>query len=225
GLVTLIYDVGSMNTTTHPQLGNLTFSDLADQEMSSALVTENPRHSSPGLAFLLSEIAVQEKLVGEDWEQWWIDVNDYINVQQGWSEAINVFFDDPSISMMVSYGTDPAWSAYNYGIVPSTGIATISHGDDNYAWMQVEGMGLVKDGPNNTLGRLFIEYCLTPAVQSHIALNQWMFPVNMDVELDVSFDYALHPDDVTLLNTLLPQSEIAANLTTWLDEWDNIRSG
>ena len=225
GLVTLIFDIGSMNTTTHPQLGNLTFSDLADQNMASALVTQNPRHSSPGLAFLLSEIAVQEKLMGEDWKQWWIDVNDYINVQPGWSEAINVFFDDPSVSMMVSYGTDPAWSAYNYGIVPSTGIATINYDNESYAWMQVEGMGLVKNGPNNTLGRLFIEYCLTPTVQSHIALNQWMFPANMEVELDTSFDYALHPEDVALLNTLLPQSEIAANLTTWLDDWDNIRSG
>ncbi|MHA1935873.1 MAG: thiamine ABC transporter substrate-binding protein [Candidatus Thorarchaeota archaeon] len=225
GLVTLIYDIASMNTTTHPQLGNLTFSNLADQDMASAIVTQNPRHSSPGLAFLLSEIAMQEKLVGEDWKQWWIDVNDYINVQPGWSEAINVFFDDPSVSMMVSYGTDPAWSAYNYGIVPGTGIATLNHDNDSYAWMQVEGMGLVKNGPNNTLGRLFIEYCLTPTVQSYIALNQWMFPTNMEVELDISFDYALHPDDVALLNPLLPQSEIAANLTTWLDDWDNIRSG
>ena len=224
GLVTLIYDNAAMNVTTHPQLENLTFSDLAIPSMASSLVTENPRQSSPGLAFLLSEIAMQEKLLGDDWEDWWTDVNPYIDVQPGWTEAINKFWDDEDITMMVSYGTDPAWSAYNYGEVPGTSVLPIWYQGHHYAWMQVEGMGLVKNGPNGNLGRLFIEYCLTQAVQDHIALNQWMFPVNENVVLDAAFDYALHPDDVFLLNSALSQSEIEANLTAWLDTWDTIRS-
>jgi thiamine transport system substrate-binding protein len=225
GLVTLIYDTYSMNETTHPQLENLTFADLSSPAMAAALVTENPRQSSPGLAFLLSEIAVQEKLLGEDWEDWWIDVDPYIDVQPGWTEAINTFWGNPDITMMVSYGTDPAWSAFNYGSVPSTAVLPIWYEGDHYAWMQVEGMGLVKNGPNSTLGELFIEYCLTSNVQDYIALNQWMFPVNQNTILDDSFDYALHPDDVSLLNDLLTQSEITTNLTDWLDTWDTIRSG
>ncbi len=39
GIVTLIYSTNSINTTTHPQLGNLTFADLAETELASELVT------------------------------------------------------------------------------------------------------------------------------------------------------------------------------------------
>jgi thiamine transport system substrate-binding protein len=91
--------------------------------------------------------------------------------------------------------------------------------------MQVEGIGLVKNSPNPNLAKLFIEYCLSPAVQSYISLNQWMFPANTDVELDPVFDYALHPDDVSLLNDLLLGPEIKANKTSWLNQWDIIRTG
>jgi thiamine transport system substrate-binding protein len=222
GLVTLIYDIASINTTSNPELETLTFNDLATEELASTLVTEDPRHSSPGLAFLLTEITVQEKLVGADWKDWWTSVADEIDVQPGWTDAFNKFYDDPSINMVVSYGTDPAWTAYNYGIVPDTAVATIYHEGNHYAWTQIEGIGLVKNGPNPELAKAFIEYCLTSEVQSHIALNQWMFPANMHVTLDPAFDYAVSPNDVEVLNNLIDRSEIASNLTDWLDEWENI---
>ncbi|MFX1483193.1 MAG: ABC transporter substrate-binding protein, partial [Promethearchaeota archaeon] len=66
GLVTLIYSTNTINTTTYPQLSNLTFADLASPELASSLVTENPHFSSPGLAFLLSQIAVYEKILYND---------------------------------------------------------------------------------------------------------------------------------------------------------------
>ncbi|MCK5303380.1 MAG: hypothetical protein KAJ96_09585, partial [Candidatus Thorarchaeota archaeon] len=74
GLVTIIYSMADMNTTTHPELANLTFADLAYPAMARALVAEDPYLSSPGLAFLLTEIAVHEKLLGTDWTDWWSDV-------------------------------------------------------------------------------------------------------------------------------------------------------
>jgi thiamine transport system substrate-binding protein len=223
GLVTLIYDIASINTTSNPELETLTFEDLED--LASVLVTEDPRHSSPGLAFLLTEITVQEKLVGADWKDWWTSVRDDIDVQPGWSDAFSKFYDDPSINMVVSYGTDPAWTAYNYGIVPDTAVATIYYDGNHYAWTQIEGIGVVKNGPNPELAKAFIEYCLTEEMQTHIALNQWMFPANMDVTLDPAFDYAISPDDVEILNNLIDRNEIAANLTDWLDEWENIIVG
>ncbi|MHA1960096.1 MAG: thiamine ABC transporter substrate-binding protein [Candidatus Thorarchaeota archaeon] len=222
GLVTIIYDSTEINATSNPEIDALTFGDLATAEMASALVTENPHFSSPGLAFLLSEIAVQEKLLGLDWKDWWNSVKDDIDVQPGWTEAWTKWDAEPGKKMMVSYGTDPAYSSWWSGEAPLTGVAPIHHDGTDYAWLQVEGIGLVKNGPNPTLARAFIEYCLTVAVQGNIATNQWMFPANMDVTLHSSFDYALHPDDVSPLNGLLPSSEIAANLSTWLDEWDNI---
>ncbi len=168
---------------------------------------------------------MQEKLVGTNWPQWWMDVNEYIDVQPGWSEAWTVWDTNPDRHLMVSYGTDPAYSAYFAGEAPDTAVATIRHDGEQYAWMQVEGIGLVKNGPNPDLAKLFIEYCLSPAVQTHIALNQWMFPANVNVTLDPAFEYALHPDDINLLNEVLPRAEIAANLSSWLHDWDVIRTG
>jgi thiamine transport system substrate-binding protein len=224
GLVTMIYSTNTINTTTHPQLGNLTFADLAEAELASALVTENPHFSSPGLAFLLSQIAVYEKLLHLDWTGWWEDVKDDIDVQEGWSEAWSVWSGDPSKHLLVSYGTDPAYSANYLGTAPDTVAAPFFYDNQHWAWMQVEGVGLVKNGPNPELGKAFIDYCLNATVQTEIPLNQWMFPIRTDLTLPSVYQYAIHPDEVSVLNQLLNSTEISSNLSDWLTQWDITRA-
>lgn len=224
GLVTLIYSTNKINTTTHPQLENLTFADLAEAELASALVTENPHYSSPGLSFLLSQIAVYEKILHQDWTTWWEDVKNEIDVQEGWTEAWSVWSSDPTKHLMVSYGTDPAYSANYLGSAPDTAVAPFFYNDLYYAWMQVEGVGLVKNGPNPELGKAFIDYCFNATVQSEIPLNQWMFPVRTDLTLPSVYQYAIHPDEVNVLNQLLNSTEISTNLQDWLDLWDTTRT-
>ena len=220
GLVTLIYSTNTINTTTHPQLGNLTFTDLASPELASALVTEDPRFSSPGLAFLLSQIAVYEEILHEDWTTWWETVKDDINVQEGWTDAWELWNNDPSKHLMVSYGTDPAYSSnWLGGAEPDTRVAPFYYNDEPWAWMQVEGAGLVKNGPNPELGKAFIDFCLNESVQMEIPLNQWMFPVRTDLTLPSVYQYAIHPDEINILNDLLNSTTISINLTTWLDQW------
>jgi len=222
GLVTLIYSMNTINTTTHPQLDNLTLADLATTELASALVTEDPHLSSPGLSFLLSQIAIYEKILGENWTDWWDAVEGNIDIEEGWSEAWSAWSTDPTKHLMVSYGTDPAYSANSLGTEPDTAIAPFYYQDQHWAWMQVEGAGLVKNGPNPDLGKAFIDYCLNETVQTEIALNQWMFPVRTDLPLPSVYDYAIHPNDVSILNTLLNRTEIATNLQLWLDEYDTV---
>ncbi|TFG31759.1 thiamine ABC transporter substrate-binding protein [Candidatus Thorarchaeota archaeon] len=222
GLVTLIYSMNTINTTTHPQLDNLTLADLTTTELASALVTEDPHLSSPGLAFLLSQIAIYEKILDEDWTNWWEAVEGNIDVEEGWTEAWSSWSSDPTKHLLVSYGTDPAYSANYLGTAPDTAIAPFHYQDTDWAWMQVEGVGLVKNGPNPDLGKAFIDYCLNATVQSEIALNQWMFPVRTDLILPAVFDYAIHPNEVSILNTLLNNTEIADNLQSWLDEYDTV---
>ncbi len=224
GLVTLIYSTNTINTTTHPQLENLTFADLADPELAAALVTENPNYSSPGLSFLLSQIAVYEKILFQDWTTWWEDVNDYIDVQEGWTEAWSVWSSDPNKHLLVSYGTDPAYSANYLGTAPDTAVSPFFYNDQYWAWMQVEGVGLVKNGPNPELGKAFIDYCLNTTVQTEIPLNQWMFPVRTDLTLPNVYQYAIHPDQVSVLNQLLNSTEISSNLSNWLSLWTATRA-
>ncbi len=222
GLVTLIYSMNTINSTTHPQLDHLTFADLATSELASALVTENPHLSSPGLAFLLSQIAIYDKILEEDWTNWWEAVEGNIDIEEGWTEAWYAWSSDPTKHLLVSYGTDPAYSAHILGTAPDTAIAPFYYQGNHWAWMQVEGVGLVKNGPNPDLGKAFIDYCLNATVQSEISLNQWMFPVRTDLTLPDVFDYAIHPNEVRLLNTLLNSTEIATNLQAWLDEFDTV---
>lgn len=224
GLVSLIYSMAKINATTHPEVANLTFSNLGTTEMASSLVTEDPHLSSTGLAFLLTEIAVYEKLLGQDWRQWWSQVHGYVDVLPGWTDAWQVWSTEATKWFLVSYGTDPAYSYYSTNSTPDAAVAPVYNAGSHYAWMQVEGIGLVKNGPNPTLAKAFIDYCLTSSVQSYVALNQWMFPVNNEVTLPTAYSYALQAEDVNILNALLPRSEIAANLTLWLDEWDIIFS-
>lgn len=222
GLVTLIYSMNTINSTTHPELDHLTFADLASPELASALVTENPHLSSPGLAFLLSQIAIYDKILGENWTDWWEAVEGNIDDEEGWTEAWSAWSSDQTKHLLVSYGTDPAYSANYMGTEPDTAIAPFYYEDSHWAWMQVEGVGLVKNGPNPELGKAFIDYCLNATVQSEIPLNQWMFPVRTDLTLPSVFDYAIHPNEVSILNTLLNSTEIAANLQKWLDEFDTV---
>ncbi len=225
GLVTLIYSANTINTTTHPQLGNLTFADLATPELASALVTENPHFSSPGLAFLLSQIAVYEEILHEDWTSWWETVKDDIDVQEGWTDAWSVWDNDPTRHLLVSYGTDPAYSSsWLGGAEPDTRVAPFYYNNEPWAWMQVEGVGLVKNGPNPELARAFIDYCLNATVQQEIPLNQWMFPVRTDLTLPSVYQYAIHPDEINILNDLLNSTVISVNLTSWLDQWDATRT-
>jgi thiamine transport system substrate-binding protein len=222
GLVTLIYSMNTINTTAYPQLNNLTFADLANAVLASSLVTENPHLSSPGLAFLLSEIAIYNNVLHENWTEWWSSVKNNIDVEEGWTQAWSTWFTDPSKHLLVSYGTDPAYSAYYLGTAPDTAIAPFYYSGNHWAWMQVEGMGLVKNGPNPSLGKAFIDYCLNVSFQQEIALNQWMFPVRSDLMLPSVFQYAIHPDEIGLLNTLLNSTEIASNLQNWLMLYDTV---
>jgi thiamine transport system substrate-binding protein len=220
GLVTLIYSQNTINTTSHPELANLTFADLATPELASALVTEDPHLSSPGLSFLLSQIAVYQEILHEDWTTWWDTVENDIDVEEGWTEAWSSWSLDPTKHLLVSYGTDPAYSAYYSEGAPDTQVAPFCYEGEYWAWMQVEGVGLVKNGPNPTLGKAFIDFCLNMSVQQEIALNQWMFPVRSDVTLPNAFEYAIHPDEISVLNTLLNSTVIATNLQDWLQQYD-----
>ena len=222
GLVSLIYSQNTINSTTHPELNNMTFADLANPTLASSLVTEDPRFSSPGLSFLLSEIAVYEKILGEDWNTWWQNMEGKIDVEEGWTEAWSAWDTDPTKQLLVSYGTDPAYSAQYLGTTPDTAVAPLYYNGQYWAWMQVEGVGLVKNGPNPELGKAFIDYCLNVTVQQEIPLNQWMYPVRTDFELPSVYQYAIHPEEVSILNTLLNSTEIATNLQDWLNEYTEI---
>ena len=88
--------------------------------------------------------------------------------------------------------------------------------------MQIEGIGLVNGASNVTLAKSYIDYALGPEVQSLLSLNNWMSPTNAEVALPPSYDYAITPENVTILNELVTAEYVGSNYQQWLNEWEQI---
>jgi len=80
-------------------------------------------------------------------------------------------------------------------------------------------MGIVKGTKNRKLAEEFIEFSLTKGFQEYIPFNQFMFPVNKQVELPQAFkDYALLPKTQLELGPEL----VSEKQEEWISEWKKI---
>ena len=226
GLIALVYDPARLPEEIVDILESPTLDDLARPEVASRLIVEDPTKSSPGLAFLFWQIAVSDKLEGKDWTEWWQEVRDQVYVAPSWGDAYDLFLGGGDRAIVVSYGTDAAYSAwYNKG-EPSMGMALIWSGGKSTAWLQVEGIVLVKDQPGNDVAKKFIDWLLSVDVQELVPSNQWMLPANSQAPLPDYYKYALTLDDVDIVaNDLLSPDEIDQFYQQWLATWTRIMAG
>ncbi len=232
GIISFYYQNQIINTSTHPELQNLTLDSLLTSDLLPMLIVENPLHSSPGLGFLLWTIAVYgdpeinfHGLLGENWRDWWRTSRNQITLTDSWSDAFVIFFEDESKPIMVSYGTSPAYSYCQWGDDSTSAVVT-HEGNQQNAWLQIEGIGLVKDAPNRENAKQFIDWFLSPSLQSEIPEHQWMYPANTEVNLSPCFEESvIHPDDVYRLNDLLSPDLLADNLAYWKDQWERVIVG
>jgi len=224
GLIALVYDSAYVNSTTYPELPNINFTTLLNKTYRQQLIVEDPTQSSTGLSFLLWQIAVYEKILHKNWTEWWTAIKDDVMVAASWGDAYDAFL-NPSIGrhIVVSYGTDGAYSYYFYNSTQYA--AVITHEKGPISWLQIEGIGLVKNAKHPELAKLFIEWFLSNEVQQYIALNNWMYPANEHVPLPDAYKYAIDPTNVTIANTLISKEEIESELQTWLRQWLEIMGG
>ncbi|MFX0172325.1 MAG: thiamine ABC transporter substrate binding subunit [Candidatus Hodarchaeota archaeon] len=222
GFIAIIYHKDSVNSTIIPNLDNLQLSDLAKPEVAKLLVTEDPTLSSTGLGFLMWTIGVYEKVLDENWELWWNATREDIQVEDSWGDAFEVFY-NPALNrpIMISYATDPAYDYLFYG---GTSLgATVSHENNSkYAWLQIEGIGILKGTENLELAKKFIDWFTDETVQELIPENNWMYPSNTKADLPESFDYAIDPTTVTSLNNLFSAEEINSSLRKWQETWEQV---
>ncbi|MCE4617326.1 MAG: thiamine ABC transporter substrate-binding protein [Desulfurococcales archaeon] len=220
GLIALVYD-----STKIPDnlMSNLTFQDLLtrtvlingeEKRLVDLLVTENPQTSSTGLSFLLWQIAVYQHYELGDWTQWWRQ--GHPRVVESWGDAYSLFPDPYPI--VVSYGTDPAYSYHFYNDTKYK-AALVWYNGKQVAWLQVEGIALLKDAPHKECAKRFIDWFLSPSVQKYIPLNNWMYPANTQVQLPKDYQYAINPSQVELANQYLTTEEVATNVDNWIDTW------
>jgi thiamine transport system substrate-binding protein len=222
GAIAIIYHKSIVNETILPTIHDLQLSDLITPDVAQLFLTEDPTLSSTGLGFLMWTIGIYDKVLGSDWEIWWNATRNFIQIEESWGDAFDIFY-TPSANrpIMVSYGTDPA---YNYLIYNDTSVgATVSHENGfNYAWFQIEGLGIVKGTQNLELAQKFIDWFTSETVQELIPENNWMYPVNKNAELPKSFDYAIDPSNITPLNDFFTPEKLNTSLDSWLETWEQI---
>lgn len=183
--------------------------DLTKPEWKGKLIIEDPRTSSPGMAFLLWTVAVY----GDDWLNYWekLKEND-VQVVKGWSEAWEAFMKG-EYPLVLSYATSPAATVYYDN---KTNVGAVAFKEGNY--LQIEGAGIVKGAKHPELAKKFIEFLISREAQEKLPLNQWMYPVNRDVKLPEVFKYAVRVDKPATVDP----AEIEKNYKTWLDQWTQL---
>lgn len=180
--------------------------DLTDEKWRKKIILEDPRTSSPGLAFLYWTIAVY----GEDYLDYWRELKpNILTISEGWDTAYGMFLSGEA-PIVLSYATSPA---YHVEYEDTYKYKALAFEEGNY--MQIEGMGILKGSKNQELAKEFIEFMLTEDFQKEIPLTNWMFPVNPKAELPESFKYAAKPEKILVLN----YQEIEENKEKWLNEW------
>ncbi|ASJ11071.1 ABC transporter substrate-binding protein [Thermococcus sp. P6] len=183
--------------------------DLTRPEWKGKLIIEDPRTSSPGMAFLLWTIAIY----GDDWLNYWekLKEND-VQIVKGWSEAWEAFTKG-EYPLVLSYATSPAATVYYDN---NTNVGAVAFEEGNY--LQIEGAGVVKGARHPELARKFIEFLISEEAQEKLPLNQWMYPVNKNVQLPEVFGYAVKVSKPVTLDS----DEIEKNYGTWLEQWTQL---
>ena len=230
GIISLYYQNEVINSSTHPEITNLTLDTLLESDLLSMLIVENPKYSSPGLGFLLWTIAVYgdpqhgiNGLLSKNWRSWWNISRHEILLTDSWGDAFEIFFTPAEGKpIMVSYGTSPGYSYCQWADNSTSAVVTHENAQKN-AWLQIEGIGLVNGAAHQANAKEFINWFLGSSFQSVIPEHQWMYPANTEVVLpDCFVQSSIHPDEVTRLNDLLPPAVLAEYLTQWTDEWEQI---
>ncbi|MEA2066138.1 MAG: thiamine ABC transporter substrate-binding protein [Thermotogota bacterium] len=198
GAIALIYDPESFDTF-HVK----SFNDLTREEFNQSIITQDPRTSSTGLAFLTWTYLLHEDDFGNFWKEF---KDSILTITLGWGDAFEKF-EAQEAPMMVSYATDKAYSMYNYN---EAKYEVLIPGGKGYA--QIEGAGIIRWSNRKEKAKKFIEYMLSDDFQKHISLTQWMFPVT-NVELPKVFNYAVKPEEIL-------KAPANLNIEALINEWE-----
>lgn len=203
GFFSIIYD--SKKIENPP----VSLEELTAKRYENKLILMDPRTSSPGLGFLLWTI----HRYGEQYTDYWRRLKpSLLTVTEGWDAGYGLFTNGEA-PLVLSYTTSPA---YHVEYEDSARYKAARFKDGHY--MQIEGMGIIKGTENRRAAEQFIEYMLDTEAQSVLPLTNWMFPVNPDVSLPDSFEYALKPDNSFMIDS----SRIDREYETWIRHWVEI---
>lgn len=189
--------------------------DLLAPAWKRNLILEDPRTSTPGLAFVLFANQVSGMPKNEFWSKM---RTQWLTLAAGWDSAYGLFLRKEA-PLVWSYTTSQAYHE-EHGDSPSSRRYEAVIFDEGQP-MQVEGAALVKNSFSDgeagkqqlKLAHEFLEYLISPAVQDLIAKHQWMYPARKSTALPPSFLHLPKPKKVVHLK--VKADEISAELSSW----------
>ncbi len=201
--------------------------DLTNEEWNGKVAIPSPETSSPGRAFMTAttDYFNQDADNETQWTDWWTAMsgNDAI-ITSGWSEAYETHYTGGygeytdgyvgDAHVVVSYCHSPgveAWSAGNW----TKSVAL----DLPYAsFHQVEYASAIEGG-NLDAATAFIQYLMTPEVNSKMPTENYMYSALEGTDLPEDDGYRYHsviPDQSANVSA----AEIAENMEYWLNQWN-----
>ena len=215
GYVNLNYDVAGLaeRGLTPPT----TLEELTTDAWAGQLVVANPATSSPGLAFLISTVAYFGEDDAYDYLDFWRDLkaNDLL-VKDGWSVAYYTDFTQygGDRTLVVSYATSPA-AEFFFAATPIDEPPTGNVLIDKATFLQIEGIGILKDANSKDLAKKFIDFALGVAFQEDFPDKMFVYPVNPNASTPDFFRFA----DVPSQPADIDAKEIGEKREEWIRAW------
>jgi thiamine transport system substrate-binding protein len=185
------------------------FSDLLKPEWRRDMIVEDPRTSTPGLAFVLYANAL-----GADWSKL---RSQWLTLAPSWDGAYGLFLQGEA-PLVWSYTTSQAYHEEHGDSGSSRRYFAVIF--DEGQPIQVEGAALVKGAfagvegaSKRALAEKFLAFLLSPRAQALIPQHNWMYPARAGVKLPASFEHLPKPAHV------VPLMGDPAQLKRALDDW------
>lgn len=190
----------------------------------NGLLLEDPASDIVGEEFLLWEIEFYTAVLHQDWTTWWKDGGAKVATAPDWGTAFGEFSSEPTVyPTVVSYTTDSAYAAAN-GAAGSLNTSVTTWNGTEYGWRTVYGAAIAQGSTHPALDELLIDWLLSGGVQAAVPLNEWEYPANATTALPTAFAAAIDPSGITPLDDATTPAAIAADLPTYLSEWQTIEN-
>jgi thiamine transport system substrate-binding protein len=212
---------------THRAIEAASFPEFAaNASWARQLLIEDPSIDITGQEFLVWEIEYYEHVLHQDWQGFWKAVLPNLPPPAtDWGTAFGEFLSSTNNpQLVVSYSTDPAYAAANGQGGQYNSTVSWSNGTP-YGWRTIYGIGIVSGTHHLALDQEFEDWFLGGEVQALIPLNEWEYPANGTIQLPSVYRAAMDPATITPLNADTTPSEVAANLTAWVEDWLTLATG
>jgi thiamine transport system substrate-binding protein len=182
--------------------------DLLSPVYRRMLLLEDPRTSTPGMAFLLFTSQILRDRV---WDFWKAFRPQMLTLPTGWAAAYGLFLRGEA-PLVWSFTTSQAYHMEHHEDARYRALVL-----DDGTPVQVEGAAIIKGSLRSErttkLARQFLEFMISPEVQRRIPLKQWMYPAIAKTPLPASF--ALLPQPKKWVSLDLAANRTSELLKSW----------